>query len=126
MNTATPTRTEEPPLRIGLSLIGGVTKDDFYFHISMVDEASASVPETLEIIDPTTNRSIGGPFSLAEKDSIFCGGRLYETEAVDSSELPTDFWYEFNVEPFYVFVVTLREPGGDVSVVEVTEPPRNL
>lgn len=121
--SATPRSPLTASVSIGLSFIGGPTGDNFYFHVSILDEASGVIPETIQVVDPVSGEGVGGPFLLSEKDSEFCYEKLHETEGVDPSELPSDFWYQFNVEPFFIYRVVVRVPSGEKETVEIDQPP---
>ena len=60
---------------------------------------------------------------LSEKDSKFGYEKLHETEGIDASQLPSDFWYRFNVEPLFIYRVTILEPSGQRKTVDIDEPP---
>lgn len=120
---SSPTEGKNDLIGIAVSLIGNRDGDRYYFHVEPQDGEVDFNPESLEIIDPATNQSVAGPFTLAEKYSELCGERLYETEGIKAALLPEDFWYRFNVEPFFIYRVTMREQEGERNVIEFNESP---
>ena len=119
------TGTNAGSLDVGISLIGSHRFGDrYYFHVGMVEKDESFKPEKIEVVDPTTSQLVAGPFVLAEKVSELCrNNRLFETDGVDTSQFPQDFWYRNSVEPYYIYRVTVRELTGDQNVIDFVGRP---
>ena len=124
--TTTPTTpsTEADSIAIAMSLILSHSDgDNYYFHVEVRDKEVGFVPETIEVIDPVTNQVVAGPFMLVDQDSLLCRSRLYETDGIDPSQMPLDFWYRHTQVPFFIYRVTVREPTGERRFIDIVEPP---
>ena len=130
-NTPTTPSTEADSIALFMSFLGSHSLgDNYYFHILVLDKDAEFVPETIEVIDPVTDQVAAGPFMLVERpDFGLCvrfarpGEKFYETEGIDPSLLPPDFWYRFNVEPFFAYRVPVRVPMAAQEIVTIVEPP---
>src|SRR3990172_1341668 len=128
-SVTSPPNAEVDSIALFMSFIGSHQfGDKFYFHTIVLDKNAEFVPKTVQIIDPTTNET-AGPFNLVERPGFhFCahlawtGGKFYETNGIDISQLPSNFWHRLMSDPF-VYRITVQKPTGVQESVDILEPP---
>lgn len=123
-NDPTTPGTEVDSITIAMSLILSHSDgDNYYFHVEVRDEEVGFVPETIEVIDPVTDQVVAGPFMLVEQDSLLCRSRLHETDGIDLSQMPLNFWSRHTEMPFFIYRVTVREPTDEQRIIDIVGLP---